>query len=92
MTAYAIFAIEVIDLERYEACKRLAPPTITAIGVLEGIWAPSRVVILEFPTVKRAREWLASPACSGSSVRRPTQSSSKECSHAVRRIRFSQRA
>jgi uncharacterized protein (DUF1330 family) len=27
---------------------------------LEGTWAPRRLVILEFPTVERAREWWSS--------------------------------
>ncbi|WP_420475314.1 DUF1330 domain-containing protein [Noviherbaspirillum sp. ST9] len=72
MSAYAIFDISVTDPDRYEEYKRLAPPAIAAYGgkyltrggtpeVLEGSWSPSRVVVLEFPTVEMAREWLASP-------------------------------
>ncbi len=72
MTAYAIFDINVTDPERYEEYKKLAPPAIAAFGgkyltrggkteILEGDWAPSRVVILEFPTVEKAREWIESP-------------------------------
>lgn len=52
--------IDVHDPEGYEEYKRLAPPAVAACGgrylvrggkleVLEGEWAPSRLVILEFP-------------------------------------------
>ena len=72
MTAYAIFDIAVSDPERYEEYKKLAPPTIAAFGgkyltrggkieVLEGRWAPTRIVILEFPSAERAKAWLDSP-------------------------------
>jgi uncharacterized protein (DUF1330 family) len=72
MTAYAIFDIDVTDPERYEEYKKLAPPAITAYGgkyltrggkteVLEGSWAPSRIVVLEFPTVEKAKAWIESP-------------------------------
>jgi uncharacterized protein (DUF1330 family) len=72
MTAYAIFEVEVTDPARYEDYKKLAPPVIAAFGgrylarggaaeMLEGDWIPNRVVILEFPTVEKAKEWLRSP-------------------------------
>lgn len=72
MTAYAIFDISISDPERYEEYKKLAPPAIAAYGgkyltrggktdVLEGRWAPARVVILEFPSAERAKAWLDSP-------------------------------
>ena len=32
-----------------------------ATEVLEGGWTPSRLVILEFPSVERAKEWWSSP-------------------------------
>lgn len=72
MTAYAIFDIEVIDPATYEEYKKLAPPAIAAYGgtylarggkvdVLEGDWEPRRIVILEFPTVQQAKDWIDSP-------------------------------
>ncbi len=72
MTAYAIFDIDVTDPEQYEKYKKLAPPAITAFGgkylthggkieVLEGSWAPSRIVALEFPTLEKAKGWIESP-------------------------------
>ena len=72
MPAYVLVEIEIEDPERYEEYKKLAPPAIAAYGgrylarggqtaTLEGSWSPQRLVILEFPSVARAREWWASP-------------------------------
>lgn len=71
MAAYVIVDIEVTDPVRYEEYKLLAAPTVAAFGgqyvvrggaavTLEGDWVPGRVVVLEFPTAERAREWWAS--------------------------------
>lgn len=71
MAAYVVVEVEVLDAERYEVYKRLAPPAIAAYGgrylarggeceSLEGEWRPKRLVILEFPSVERAKEWWAS--------------------------------
>lgn len=72
MTAYAIFEINITDPERYEDYKRLAPPALAAYGgkyltrggrteVMEGDWAPGRIVIVEFPSIEKAQEFLDSP-------------------------------
>lgn len=72
MTAYAIFEITITDAERYEEYKKLAPPSIAAYGgkyltrggraeSMEGDKKPGRVVIVEFPSIEKAQEWLASP-------------------------------
>lgn len=72
MTAYAIFEIKITDPERYEDYKKLAPPAISAYGgkyltrggraeTIEGDWTPGRVVIVEFPSIEKAQEWLDSP-------------------------------
>lgn len=73
MSAYVIVNIDVKDPVRYEDYKRQAAPTVAAFGgryvvrggpaeVLEGAWVPKRVVVLEFPSAARAREWLNSAA------------------------------
>lgn len=73
MAAYVIVDVDVIDPARYEKYKTLAAPTITAFGgkyvvrggkveTLEGTWRPGRLVVLEFPTAERAREWWGSEA------------------------------
>jgi uncharacterized protein (DUF1330 family) len=72
MPAYVIVNIKVHDADAYREYVRLAPPTVAAYGgrylaraghteVLEGDWTPSRLVILEFDSAARAKEWLGSP-------------------------------
>jgi uncharacterized protein (DUF1330 family) len=72
MPAYVIVQIVVKDHITYERYRALVPPSIAAYGgrfvvrggavtTLEGTWAPKRLVMLEFPSVERAREWWASP-------------------------------
>jgi uncharacterized protein (DUF1330 family) len=71
MSAFVIADITVNDPERYEEYKKLAPPAIAAYGgkylarggkseKLEGNWEPDRVVILEFESIEKAKEWLDS--------------------------------
>jgi uncharacterized protein (DUF1330 family) len=71
MAAYIIANVSVQDPDRYEEYKRLVPPTIAAFGGrflvrggaverLEGDRDPGRVVILEFPSVERAKAWWSS--------------------------------
>jgi uncharacterized protein (DUF1330 family) len=72
VAAYVIATVEVKDPVRYEEYRRMVLPTITAFGgrfiarggrteVLEGDWPPRRLVIVEFPSVERAKEWWSSP-------------------------------
>ena len=72
MPAYLVVDIEVEDPERYALYRTMVPATLAMFGgrylargghteVLEGGWQPSRLVIVEFPSVERAREWLDSP-------------------------------
>jgi uncharacterized protein (DUF1330 family) len=72
MAAYVVVNIRIRDPVRYEEYKRLASPTVTAYGgryvsrgapveVREGDWVPSRLVILEFPTLDQAQAWWSSP-------------------------------
>ena len=72
MPAYVVIDVDVHDPETYERYKPLAPPVIAAYGgrylarggrtdVLEGDWSPTRAVILEFPSLERARAWWESP-------------------------------
>ena len=71
MPAFVIVEIEVRDPEAYESYKRLVPASLAAYGgrfiarggateSLEGDWAPERLVVLEFPSIERARQWWAS--------------------------------
>jgi len=63
-----VVEIEVLDPERYETYKQLAPPSIAQYGgryvargghleTLEGTWSPKRLVILEFASVEQAKAW-----------------------------------
>jgi uncharacterized protein (DUF1330 family) len=72
MPAYVVVQIAIDDPVDYERYKELAPPSIAAYGgryvvrgghneVLEGTWQPARLVVLEFPTMERARAWWGSP-------------------------------
>ena len=71
MSAYIIVDIEVTDPVQYEDYKKLASATVAAYDgkyivrggtaeQLEGDWTPRRIVVLEFPTLDRAKEWWAS--------------------------------
>ena len=71
MSAYVVIEIVVKDPEGYEENKILAPPAIAAYGGKyiarggraenhEGSWQPNRIVILEFESVEKAKQWLDS--------------------------------
>jgi uncharacterized protein (DUF1330 family) len=72
VAAYVIANVRIEDPVRYEDYKRMVPATLTPFGgrfiarggtvdVLEGNWRPERLVILEFPSLERARAWWHSP-------------------------------
>jgi uncharacterized protein (DUF1330 family) len=72
MPAYVIVNIDVFDPEGYLKYKDIATPTVPLYGgryivrggengILEGDWQPKRVVVLEFPTLERAKAWWNSP-------------------------------
>ena len=71
MAAYLIVDIEITDPILYEEVKKRTPATIAAYGgrylarggqtqTLDGDWMPRRVVLLEFESITRAKEWLNS--------------------------------
>ena len=73
MPAYIVVEVEVHDKDRYETYKQMVPPSLAAYGgrfivrggeveTLEGEWQPKRLVIVEFPSAERAKEWWASEA------------------------------
>jgi uncharacterized protein (DUF1330 family) len=75
MAAYVITEIDITDPAGYEQYKQMGPPTVAAYGgkfiarggsieVLEGDWRPKRVVVLEFESLERAKEWWSSSAYS----------------------------
>jgi uncharacterized protein (DUF1330 family) len=73
MAAYVIVDIEVTDPAGYEEYRKLAGPAVAAFdgrflvrggatATLEGDWHPARIVLLEFPSLARARAWWSSDA------------------------------
>ena len=71
MPAYIIVEIDIVDPVGYEQYKKLAGDTVLKYGgkyivrggpteVLEGDWKPKRIVVLEFESMQRAKDWLNS--------------------------------
>jgi uncharacterized protein (DUF1330 family) len=71
MSAYIIVDVTIHNPEAYKDYKELTPASIAAYDGrfvvrggqsenLEGEWNPERIVVLEFPSVERAKEWWAS--------------------------------
>ena len=69
MSAYVIVEIEIVDPVGYEEYKKQAAATVAQHGgkyivrggateVLEGDWKPKRIVVLQFDSTARAKEWL----------------------------------
>lgn len=68
MPAYVVVDIDIQDQSLYEQYKKMAPSSIAAYGgkylarggtceILEGNWLPKRLVILEFESLGRAKQW-----------------------------------
>ena len=68
MKAYVIVEVSITDKIIYEEYKKLTPATIAAYDgkfivrggrteTLEGDWEPERMVVVEFPSVEKAKEW-----------------------------------
>lgn len=72
MAAYVIVDITVTDPVRYEEVKQRTPAVVAQYGGkylsrggqtegLHGGWQPSRLVLLEFESLEKARQWESSP-------------------------------
>ena len=71
MSAYVIVEIDIVDPTGYGEYKELASATVEKYGgkyvirggrteVLEGDWKPKRIVVLQFESAQRAKDWLNS--------------------------------
>jgi uncharacterized protein (DUF1330 family) len=69
MSAYVIVEIDVVDPVGYEDYKKHASASVEKHGgkyivrggkteVLEGDWQPKRIVVLQFDSMQRAKDWL----------------------------------
>jgi uncharacterized protein (DUF1330 family) len=72
MPAYVILDIDVTDPDEYEGYRQRSGAIADQYGgrflvrgggprTVEGDWAPSRIVVLEFPSSEAARAWYDSP-------------------------------
>ena len=72
MAGYVIADVEVTDPEKFEVYRGQVGATIEQYGgryivrggeteTAEGAWNPRRLVVIEFETLARAREWYYSP-------------------------------
>ena len=72
MAAYVVIQVNVTDEEKYEAYKKRTPASVEKYGGrflvrggaqqdLEGALGYSRIVLLEFPDIDRAKQWYDSP-------------------------------
>lgn len=68
MPAYIIVQISIHDPKEYEEYKTLTPASLQNYAgkfvvrgghseTLEGSWQPERLVVLQFPTLQKAKEW-----------------------------------
>lgn len=71
MPAYIIVDVKINNHDEYEKYKKLTPAAVAAYQgtfivrggpaeTLEGDWIPGRIVVLEFPSAERARQWWSS--------------------------------
>jgi len=71
MKAYVIVDVKIHDPKRYEDYKKLTPASLTPFDgkfvvrggpteTLEGDWEPGRIVVLEFPSIEKAKAWWSS--------------------------------
>ena len=70
MAAYVIADLTITDPQGFEEYRQMVPATIAAFGgkylvrggkleALEGTWEPKRLVIIEFDSAERAKQWWA---------------------------------
>jgi uncharacterized protein (DUF1330 family) len=71
MPAYIIVDLEITDAALFEQYRAAVPATINAYGgkylvrggayeTLEGSWQPKRVIVLQFDSMARLKEWYGS--------------------------------
>jgi uncharacterized protein (DUF1330 family) len=71
MPGYVIAEVTVTHPEEYARYREMVPPTVAKYGgrfvvrggkteTVEGEWTPTRLVVIEFESAARAREWWAS--------------------------------
>ncbi|WP_018478498.1 DUF1330 domain-containing protein [Pontibacter roseus] len=88
MPAYIIVEIEVTDPATYEEYKKLTPGSLQpfdgkfivrggATELLEGEQQPQRIVVLEFPTMEKAKAWWSSEEYAAAKALRQSASNTR---------------
>jgi uncharacterized protein (DUF1330 family) len=88
MKAYIIVDVHITDPTLYEDYRKLTPASLVpydgkfvvrggATETLEGEWSPGRVVIVEFPSVEKAKAWWSSPGYAPAKAIRQSASDTK---------------
>lgn len=88
MPAYIIVDVDIHNAENYSDYKKLTPGSLLNYDgkfivrggnteTLEGDWQPGRVVVLEFPTVEKAKQWWASEEYAPAKALRQANATSK---------------
>ena len=88
MKGYVIVDVSINDPVEYEDYKKLTPATIAAYDgkfivrggaaeCMEGDWNAGRIVVLEFPSVERAKEWWNSASYSEAKLIRQRTATTK---------------
>lgn len=71
MAAYIIVDVKITNPDRYEDYKKLTPGSLLPFEgkfivrggtaeTLEGDWQPGRIVVLQFPSMEKAKAWWSS--------------------------------
>ena len=72
MAGYVVVRIDITDTDRFKEYQELASQSLAVFGgrflvrggameILEGSWDAKRMVLLEFESLERAKEWYHSP-------------------------------
>ncbi len=88
MKGYIIIDVTVTDPIRYEEYKKLTPSSLHSFEgnfivrggpaeMLEGDGHPGRIVVLEFPSIEKAKAWWSSDAYSAAKALRQSASITK---------------
>lgn len=88
MKAYVIVDVTLTDPTRYEDYKKLTPPSLEpfqgkfivrggSTETMEGDWQPGRIVVVEFPSMQKARDWWSSAGYAPAKALRQATSKTK---------------
>ena len=88
MKAYVIVDVFITNSQRYEEYKKLTPGSLLPFEgkfivrggtceTLEGSWDPGRIVVVEFPSMEKAKAWWSSSGYAPAKALRQSASDTK---------------